>query len=262
MGEQRDVAPDLAARAGRDPERGGELREPVAVGVPGDVGHRQLEPGGQPIGHGEALRPEGRQGARRASELQHERVVEGGSQASPRPVERVGPARRLEAERDWCCLLQPGAAGHRGVAVTPRVGRGGADAPRQVVDRARNRRPELQHQAGIQDVLAGRTPVDEARRLRVGFRHPRGQMPHHRNNGVARLRRLGRELVRVVQLGAGRRLNRRHAACGHHAGVRLGRGQRHLDIQHRLKLGAPGEARRGVRVAQQPRLQARAVHHA
>ena len=75
------------------------------MGVPGDVGHRQLEPGGQPIGHGEALRPEGRQGARCAPELQDERVVEGGLQAAPRPIEGVGPARRLQAERDRRCLL-------------------------------------------------------------------------------------------------------------------------------------------------------------
>ena len=207
--------------------------------VPGDVRHGQPEPGGQPLAHGEALGPERGQGARRAPELQHERGVEGGLQAPPRPVERVGPARRLQAERDRRRLLQPGAASHRGVAVTPRVGRGGSDTARKLVDRARHRCPELLHQAGVQDVLAGRAPVDEARRLRVGFRHPRGQMPHHRNDGIAGLRRLGRQVVQVVQLGAGRRPNRRDAARGNHAGVRLGRGQRRLDVQHRLKLGVP-----------------------
>ena len=45
--------------------------------------------------------------------------------------------------------------------------------------------------------------------------------------------------VQVVQLRASRRPNRRDAARGNHAGVRLGRGQRRLDVQHRLKLGVP-----------------------
>jgi len=103
--------------------------------------------------------------------------------------------------------------------------------------------------------------MDVARGIRVRLRHPRGQVPHDRNDGIARLHRLGREAIRVVQLGAGGRPNGRHAACRHDADICLGCGERRLDFQHGLELGAAAEALRDVRVAQHASLQARAVRH-
>ena len=110
----------------------------------------------------------------------------------------------------------------------------GLCASREVVDHGRHRRPELQHEPGIQDVLARRAPVDEARRLAVVHGHLRRQVPHHRDHGVARLRRLGGDAGHVVQLGTGGRLNGLHATRGDHADRCLGMRQRGFDVQHPL----------------------------
>ena len=113
--QQRDVARDLAAGAGEDRERGGDLGEPVAVGVPGRVRRRQVEQRGQPVGDREAVLAERRQRAGGAAELQRQRLLAQPAQPLARARQRRRIARELEPERHRQRVLQRGAR-HRGGA--------------------------------------------------------------------------------------------------------------------------------------------------
>ena len=94
------------------------------------------------------------------------------SRTRPRD-ERVGPARRLEPEGDRRGVLEPRAPRLRRIGVPSRQrdrGRGGAQ--RGPHESSGNRGADLQHEAGVDDVLAGRTPVHVARGGRIGRRRP------------------------------------------------------------------------------------------
>ena len=97
--QQRDIAGDLAAGAGKDRERGCDLRQPIAMAVPWRLGQRQVEQGGQPLGHVEALVVERRERADRAAELQHQGVAAQPAQPLAGAGERRRVAGELEPER-------------------------------------------------------------------------------------------------------------------------------------------------------------------
>ena len=72
------------------------------------------------------------------------------------------------------------------------------------------RRFQLQNEAGIDGILARRTPMHVARRVRIIFRHQSGELLYERNGEIAGARRgtLARD-GRVNQIGAAFRCDRR-----------------------------------------------------
>ena len=229
--------------------------------VPGAVRRAETESRGQRVGDRQPVRPERRQRASRPAELQHQRVLERRGHAASCPVERVGPSRRFQPERDRRRLLQPGPTGHRGIGVAPRLTCGGTLRAREVVEDGRYGRAELQDEARVQDILTRRAPVDVARRVGVDRGNPRGQVADHGDDDVAGVHRVGGDDRTIVQLGFRGRLDGGNAGGRYHPGRRLGVGERRLDVQHHLELGVVCELRRDRRLAKQAVVQSSARTH-
>ncbi len=83
-------------------------------------------------------------------------------------------------------MLQPGARHDRGVAMLGcqfgKAGNGAVDIGQQRIEA----RTHGQHGGGIDDVLAGRAPMDIARGFRVGLGDLRGQRLDKRDREIAR----------------------------------------------------------------------------
>jgi hypothetical protein len=127
--------------------------------------------------------------------------------------------------------------------VALRVPRRGRRRAGQVAQDLGDRGAKLQHERGVEHVLAGRAPVHVARRLRIGRGHARGEMTDERDGGVAGPRRLPRDRFQVEVLGPGRVANRSDARAGDDTRLRLRVGQRRLEVQHGLQARAVREAR-------------------
>ena len=117
--EERDVAGDLAERADEQAERGRDLRDAVALRMPGHVGEREPEIRGERGCDSQPVLTERRQRPRGAAELQRKHAR--AQLADPRavPLDGAQPTRRLQSEGDRSRLLQPGPAGEDGALVVP-----------------------------------------------------------------------------------------------------------------------------------------------
>ena len=173
------------------------------------------------------------------------------------PAERVGPSRRFQSERDRRRLLQPGAARHRGLGIAAReAGRGMLGAAEMAGD-GRHRGSKLQHETGVQDVLARCAPVHVAARRQGRWRATRAVrcrttgMTAFPSPAVSSAIR-----ARSYRSASRRRPDRCDAGGGHDARRRLGLGQRRLDVQHRLQLRPAVEPSQEVRIAEQAGMQA------
>ncbi len=183
--QQRDVARDLSAGAGEDREGGGDLRQPVAVGVPRCVRRRQIEQRREPVGHRQAVLAERRERPGGAAELQRQRLLAQPAQALARARQGRRVARELEPERHRQRVLQRGAR-HRGGAAMAAGDRGEAvDGAVEVGDQRVDAGAQLEHQRAVDQVLGAGAPVHEAGGIGVGLGDLFGERRHQRRRDVA-----------------------------------------------------------------------------
>ncbi len=167
------------------------------------------------------------------------------------PPERIEPSGSLEPEGDGHRLLHPGPPDHRRLDMHARVAGGGG---RGAIELGRDRRygfPELEHETGIDDVLAGSADMDEARGIRIGLPDLVRHRPDQRDRQVAGLRGLFGERGPVVEGGVARPSDRRQCFARDQADIAGRVRQRDLDIEHRLKACVVGQGPVDIRVAEQ-----------
>ena len=253
LGEEDDVERDLAERPRRGPQGGGELGDPDPVGVPGQQRLGEPELGGEAPGHLEAGVAERRQRPRGAAELHRETLVAHPLEAGPGRVDGDHPPRRAQAEGGRQRLLEQGARRHRRVPVGLGEGgaavAGGAEVGGDQLERA----PGDEHERAVDDVLAGRSPVEVRSRARGEPRLEGGDERHHR---VAGGQRAAADVVDVetrVPAGGGDLGGR---GGGHHSCARAGGGEGRLHLEHGAQPGAVGhhrvDRRRAEERADQP----------
>ncbi|MNX75876.1 hypothetical protein D3C86_1073650 [compost metagenome] len=141
-------------------------------------------------------------------------------------------------------MLQPGTRHHRRGAVSGGQRRAGIAQAQQVgVDGVQGVR-QLQHGAGIDDVLAGGAPMDVAASLGIAPRHGGGQLLHERDGEVAAGHGGLREGVEVNHAGIGTDFGDDGSGLrGNHAAVRLGAREGRLGIEHAPHRAGIGEDR-------------------
>ncbi len=222
--QQRDVARHLAEAAADQGQPAPGLDDAVALRMPGQSRQRKPQRLAEGRGHAQPVLAERGQSSGRAAELQHQQPGAQLVQALPVTQQGVEPASGLEPERDRSRLLQPSAAGHWCVAVRAHQNSRRLDQPLQLAFKHAEGLACLQHQARVDDVLAGCAPVDEVRRLGIAVADSSGQRPHDgdgyiaitgRGNGERR----DIEVLRPALGGDG--ADRRH---GHDADLGLGLG--------------------------------------
>ena len=126
-----------------------------------------------------------RQRAGRAAELKDTRLFERLPQPAPLTQCGVGPSRGFHSKCDRCGLLQPRPSRHRGIDMTPRVRRCRRRGTIEMLDDRQHGALELQHQACIDDVLAGGAPVHVSSGVAVNGFDCAGQLTNERNRKVA-----------------------------------------------------------------------------
>ena len=94
---------------------------------------------------------------------------------------------------------------------------------------------ELQHEPGIENVLARRPPVHVARSVPVNRLDFPRQVTNERNGKVPIVGCFGRNRTAIVEVGLCRSTNRLHCRARHDAELRLDIGERGFDIEHRLE---------------------------
>lgn len=180
-----EVAGNFVDGGGQEAERDSDLRDAVPVGMPGDCGEGKRKLLGEKLRDDGPLRAECSERADGASELEDEAAFPKRKKASTVAEKCIEPARNNEAERSRKCLLQP-CAGNDGCAavcigdgaerITKRVeiahdfGSGGA---------------KLENEASVDNVLACRTPMNEARCVGVVFGDEMRQLFDEGNGEVA-----------------------------------------------------------------------------
>ena len=232
--EQRHVARDLAAGAGEDRECCGDLRETIAVGVPRRVGHGEIELRGQPLGDVEAFFLERGQRAGGAAELQHQGFLAQPPQPVARARQRRGVARELEAERNRQRLLEQGARHGHVAAMAAGECRERLGGAVEILEQRVDHSAQLEHHRGVDDVLAGRAPMNVSGGLLAALADFGGQRVDQRNGEVARddgaLGQCGEIVVpRLAGFGDGAGMARGHDADGG-----FGARERGLEVEHAL----------------------------
>ena len=91
---------------------------------------------------------------------------------------------------------------------------------------------QLQGRGGVEDVLGRRTPVDEARRRLAAQAL---ELPQHGDERMLHVGYVRGQAVEVEQLGACLGLDGLGCLRRHQAELRLGPGQRHLDVEPGLQ---------------------------
>lgn len=242
-GEGEYVGRHLAEGPGREGQSTGQVGDGCPQGVPGQ--HRFREPEFTGVRRHErarilgAERREGGQRPARTAQL-------GGDAEIVEPVPRVQherpPPRRLQPEGRRHGVLREGPARHHRVPV-----RGGEPAqrsrrPLQVRQDQVQRAAGDQHQRRVQDVLAGRAPVDI---WPVLLADRRRQIRDQRNHRIAAPSGAQRDRPDVeVRRGDGGHRRRRRGRGEPES--RLSTGQRRLGIEERpQKRAVRGRRRRG-----------------
>ena len=244
LGQQGDIARDLAEHRRDAGQRGAQVDDPQPVRVPGQYRHGQAEFGGEQRGDPLAGFAERGERARRAAELDREprtHRIEPGAGL----VQAGQPAGCDQSEGHGDGLLEQGPADHdrvpvrggqpgRGVSRPGQVGRDDVDGPLG-----------QQHRGGVHDVLAGGPAVNSADRGLGYLPRQRAGQPGHRIPGQGGE---SAQFVRIKITGPGRRGDRL-ARPGRRQPRPLERpGQPRLGVQHRLQPrgvvrldAAPGE---------------------
>ena len=91
----------------------------------------------------------------------------------------------FQPERHRQSLLQPGARHRRRLAMLDRHFRERADGAVKILHQGIDGRAQIEHQRGVDDVLAGRAPMHVAGGIGVAFHDFRGQRLDQRNGDVA-----------------------------------------------------------------------------
>ena len=219
--QQRHVAGDLAKRAGVDAERRDECREAVAVGVPRRRRRREPELLRKRRGDVEAAVAHRRERAGGAAELDQHRALVLALDAGPAAPQRRDPVRRLEAESGRRRRLQQRPREHDSRRVFGRELRQRGVEPSMIGSEDRAGLFQREDQRGIGNVLAGRAPVDEPRRVVVDGADVGAQRPDQRNRDRRVLPRLAREARGVEVRGPRGRGDRLCRASGNDAELRL-----------------------------------------
>ena len=149
-------------------------------------------------------------------------------------VEPDHPARGLQAERRRLGLLEQRAADDRRVAVRLGELRRGGGGAAQVVQERDERALGHEHRRGVHGVLARRVLVHRRVRLRL-------QRLDDGTRGVADLGRSRADRGHVVAVGVAQRGDLVGLLGRELTGLRLGAGERGLEVQQRLQPGAAGD---------------------
>ena len=242
MREQRDIARQLAERRGEKAQDRGDLAEIVALRVPRRDGNRERQLRGERRLHRDALRAERRERGRGAAELQHDRTLARRSEPRAMTIDRRERRRELQAERNRQRLLKPCATGENRRAMHARL-------PRQRVGKTRGalvdqleRVTQLEHETGVDDVLAGRAPVHVAPRGRMRRRDARRELRDQRNREIARIARRGRHPREIEIVGAAATADRVGGVERNDADGRFGARERRLEVEHPLNAHAVGKS--------------------
>ncbi|MNQ70724.1 hypothetical protein D3C85_853680 [compost metagenome] len=232
--QQADIAPEFAETAGDQAEHGAELHHAIALGVPRLIGQGQLQFFGQRLGNRHGLFAKGRKGSGRTAELQHQQTRLEFGQALATAGHRPQPAGDLHAEGDRCRMLQPGASGQWRGRVALGLGREGLPQLCQVALDQFQCAAQLQHQAAVHHVLAGRAQMHIALGFGIGGRDLLAQRLDQRNRRVTRRGNRLAQRRKVVKPGAASRFNRRDSTRRNHPDPRFGPGQCRFEIEHGL----------------------------
>jgi len=246
LAEEDEVFPHLAEAAGDKGKPAAQLSQGVALAVPGQGRRGQLEFGGQALHHRDAVFAQRRQGAGGPAQLHGFEARAQFGEALAMAPERRQPAGGLEPEGGRRGDLRAGARRHHQAAMGPGLAGERGDhrlqAGRQQVECV----AQPQHEAGVEDVLAGRPPVDVGRRpLADAFAQRLDQRRDGhavRGGGGAEGGEVGFQVRRHLG-NARRRLGRDDAQPP------LDAGQRRLDGQQGANVSRIGKQRRHRRVA-------------
>jgi hypothetical protein len=157
---------------------------------------------GELAGELRPTRSVGRQRTGCAAELQLQRLVESLRQPSPASVHRTKPACGLITERRRRGRLEKSARQHNGLRMLIRKRLQSAFETGVILLQNLPRVAEKQNQRGVEDILAGRAPVNEPCRIGIGFADASGQCLDERDGyggGLARFlrQRCGSEAIDV-----------------------------------------------------------------
>ena len=149
-------------------------------------------------------------------------------------LDRAERGGELLPERHRQRLLQPRAARQRRALVRQRLGGERVGKPRQIDVDQRERLAQLQHQSGVERVLAGRAPMDVTLRIATVRSDRPGQRGNERNRQVAGASRGCGQCGEIVAVGATVAHDGVGGGLRDHAGHRLGPCQRRLEVEHAL----------------------------
>ena len=158
-------------------------------------------------------------------------------------MHRFQPARNLAPERCRQRLLQPRARHYRRIAMTLRQRSKRVRQSQQIRFDQVRRLPPLQHQTGIDDVLAGGAPMHVARGVFIMLRDSGSQLLDQRDRQVACAGRGIAERFQVQRRLGAHCANRRNGFGRNHAKRAFGLGERSLHIEHRAHGGCIGPHR-------------------
>jgi hypothetical protein len=179
----------------------------------------------------EPLLADGRERAHRAGQLTAKNAGPELGEPLQVSIRFRHPHGELIAERDRQRLLPVGAACLHGVAVAARQG---GEKPADLTDVSRQdgvAGPELQDEAGVENVLGGRTPVDEVGRRRLAGAP---QAPDEWHDRVAGELELPPHLLEVEELDAGLPADLGRCRGRDDSQPGLGAGERGLDVEPAL----------------------------
>ena len=195
--------------------------------------------------HPEPVAPERRERSHRATELTDEHALPALLESLLGAEYLVEPGRRLETERDRQCVLAVRAASHDGIAV--RLGESGQKRRNvgQVAEDDRVAVLDLEREAGVEDVLARRSPVHVPGRPRG---EPAPQPVHERDDRIPGAVEGALQGPDVEVLDAGFAGDLPGRVPGHEPDLRLDLRQRRLDVEPALQGGAiiPERPHRGA----------------
>ena len=166
------------------------------------------ESGRQRVGDLKTVGSKGGKCAGGPAELEDRCGLEHRVQPTAGAMESVGPAGGFEPERDRGCLLEPRPTGHGGISVSMGLFSSGSGGPMQVMHHSGDRAAKLKHECGVENVLAGRAPMDIASRVWIASRDGGGEMANQGNHDVPVVSCLSSDLGYVIQFRARSRLDR------------------------------------------------------
>ncbi|RMO63602.1 hypothetical protein ALQ38_05522 [Pseudomonas marginalis pv. marginalis] len=239
--QQADIAPQLAQAARDQTEHAGELHQAIALGVPGLLGQVQLQLRCQRLSHRHGLLAQRCQGAGGTAELQHQQARFQLCQTLATAGYRPQPPGDFQPQGDRRRMLQPGTPSQRHTRITLGLGGKNVAQLRQVRVDQRHRSPQLQYQAGVHHILAGRAQVHIAFGPGIFTGNQLAQRLHQWNRRIARRGNRHAEGIHVIQRGQARLGNRCDGGLGNQPDLGLGPGQPGFKIQHALQAALVAE---------------------